>query len=82
MKTGLLWQDHNPRLSLEQHIARAVAAYRRKFDVMPEVCAVNEHALGDVKRVGTVRVVGKHNVLRGTYWVGMEEKRRVEKCNK
>lgn len=75
MKTGLLWMNHDPRLSLREHIAVAVAAYRRKHGEMPTVCAVNSGARGDLAKVGTVRVIGKHNVLQGTFWVGMEEKR-------
>jgi hypothetical protein len=74
MKTGLLWQDLDPRLSLEQKIARAVAAYHRKHKTMPDTCAVNAGARGNVRRVGTVRVIGLSNVLRGHYWVGMGEK--------
>lgn len=73
MKTGLLWYDGDPRTTLEQKIARAVAAYRRKHGTMPTVCAVNAGAQGDVKQVGTVRVVGLSTVLRGYYWVGNEE---------
>ncbi len=73
MKIGLLWQDHD--VETAHGIARAVAAYRRKYGEMPTTCAVNTSALGDLVRVGTVRVIGKSNVLQGHYWVGMEEKR-------
>ena len=73
MKEGLLWQNWDPHLTLEQHIAVAVAAYRRKYDTMPDTCAVNASAQGTVTKVGTVRVVGMPNVLLGNYWVGMKE---------
>lgn len=80
MKTGLLWQDEITQTrGLRRCIARAVAAYRRKYGAMPDTCAVNAHLEDIPATVGTVRVVGMHNVLLEHYWVGVEEAKSEHK---
>lgn len=75
MITGLLWLEINDVRPLAQSVALAAVAYRRKFDVVPNVCYVHPSALadGDGCQVPGVRVMGKANVLKRHFWVGVEQ---------
>ena len=82
MKVGLLWYDDDPRRDLAEKIGRAARRYRQKFGTSPDVCYVHPSALnnnGKVQKVGKVRVAALPSVLRHHFWLGQEEKRRVER---
>jgi hypothetical protein len=81
MQEGLLWLDADPKRSLAEKLARAVARYRFKFGRRPDLCYVNPATLenGTVEIDG-VRVIPASNVLKHHFWIGEEERARVLKA--
>ena len=75
MKQGLLWFDPDPEHTFREKVARAAARHLQKYGRMADTCCVHPSALGGdgTQKVGLVRVVPKHNVLRKHFWVGREE---------
>lgn len=75
MKTGLLWFDNDPALSLSDKLPKAVRRYARKFGQEPNVCYVHPSALADGNQVtvGGVRVLPLPTVLRNHFWLGVEQ---------
>lgn len=73
MKTGLLWYDDDPKLTLQKRIARACARYTQKWGQKPDWCYINPtQMLDNVQKVSPVRVEARTNVLLNHYWVGKE----------
>lgn len=72
MKTGLLWYDDNPDLTLREYIARACARYKQKQGQVPNTCYIHPSAMPDdvLTKVGPVRVVIRTTVLKHHFWVG------------
>jgi len=71
MREGLLWFDDDPRRRMEEKVEQAAARYRQKFGVAPNVCYVNDKALGQAEvRVGSVSVLPASTVRPHHFWVG------------
>jgi len=72
MKTGLLWFDDSPRLSLADKVVDAVRHYREKFGRSPNVCYVHPSTMTDAKAApAEVRVVTSTTVQPNHFWVGV-----------
>ena len=72
MKTGLLWFDDSPRVSLADKVVDAVRHYREKFGRSPNVCYVHPSTMADAKAApAEVRVVMSTTVQPNHFWVGV-----------
>jgi len=72
MKSGLLWFDDNPKISIATKIDNAARHYQEKFGRLPNICYVHPHTLAGTTSVSTrVRVVELHSVLPNHFWVGV-----------
>jgi hypothetical protein len=85
MQTGLLWFDSDPNREISRKIEDAARRYKEKFGVAPNICYVNQAALGGGElrlalqwgQAASLRVVPVSNVLLHHFWVGIEEQREV-----
>jgi hypothetical protein len=85
MQTGLLWFDSDPDRELARKVEDAARRYKERFGVAPNICYVNQAALGggELKlalqgsQAALLRVVPVSNVLLHHFWVGIEEQREV-----
>jgi hypothetical protein len=85
MQTGLLWFDNDPTREISRKVEDAARRYKEKFGVAPNICYVNQAALGggELKlalqgsQAALLRVVPVSNVLLHHFWVGIEEQREV-----
>ena len=76
MHSGMLWHDNNPKTTLEQKIAKAVAYYTKKYGRSPELCLVHPSMvtnddLNTVDHMITIRAW--RPVLPGHLWIGIED---------
>ncbi|NJM07151.1 hypothetical protein HC891_14655 [Candidatus Gracilibacteria bacterium] len=66
----LMWYDDNPKLTVNQKIAEAIAAYTSRFrGTTPNVVLVNE---AEVVSIDGVEVRGVNTIRRNNIWVGYE----------
>jgi hypothetical protein len=85
MQTGLLWFDSDPHREMVRKIEDAARRYKERFGVAPNVCYVNQAAMGggEVKlslqgtQAALLRVVPVSNVLLHHFWVGVEEQKEA-----
>jgi len=72
MEIGLLWYD-NSSGDLSAKVAKAVARYREKFGIAPNICYVHPAILpeGEQKIDGLV-VRASSRILRYHLWMGEE----------
>jgi hypothetical protein len=72
MKTGLLWFDDSPRMSLADKVVDAVRRYEEKFGRSPNVCYVHPSAVVGAQTPSMgVRVVVCSGVQPNHFWVGV-----------
>jgi hypothetical protein len=79
MKSGMLWYDNDPHISLPVKIDRAAEYYRRKYGSIPTLCMVNPSMLADspdlnASASGKLTVQPHRAILPGHLWIGSEEK--------
>ena len=85
MQTGLLWFDNDPNREMGRKIEDAARRYKERFGVAPNICYVNQAALGGGEfklalqgiQAASLRVVPASNVLLHHFWVGIEEQREA-----
>jgi hypothetical protein len=85
MQTGLLWFDNDPNREMARKIEDAARRYKERFGVAPNICYVNQAALGEGElrlalqgnQAALLRVVPASNVLLHHFWVGVEEQKEV-----
>ncbi len=72
MKTGLLWFDDSPKVSLANKVLDAVRHYREKFGRSPNVCYVHPSTwAGSQAASAEVRVVTSATVQPNHFWIGV-----------
>ncbi len=73
IKTGLLWYDNDPKRSLEDKVARALAHYRQKYGQPAQVVYVNPATLNDgAPTLPGVEVMTSKTVQPHHFWLGVK----------
>ena len=71
VKTGLLWFDDNPKVSVAAKIEQAARRYRERFGGAPNVCYVHPKTLAGVSLSrGDIQVVELTNIQPNHFWIG------------
>lgn len=70
--TGMMWADHDPKLSLLDKILGAAAYYTTKYHAAPDVCFVHPTALnGNPATPQGITVLPHKSVLHNNFWIGV-----------
>jgi len=73
MKTGLLWFDDNPKLSLEAKIENASRRFQEKFGRTAQICVLHPTTVAGAPSVGVgVRIVESVFIRPDHFWLGTE----------
>ncbi len=78
MNIGMLWQDNDPKASLEEKVLRAAEYYRSKYGRQPNLCFVHPSLVGSEPVGGAVEVRASSQVRPNYFWVGVDEKASVK----
>lgn len=74
MDVGMLWYENDKGKTLEKRIAEAVAFYRQKYGLEPNLCMVHNGEAPEGQRwIDGVEVKGSRSVLPNHYWVGVKQ---------
>lgn len=68
----LMWFDDNPKHTIDAKITDAIAAYRERYGVLPNVALVSELDQAPAT-VGGVRTQAEKRVARNNVHVGIEQ---------
>jgi len=71
MKKGLLWYDADG--TLEERVARAVAAHVERTGWRPDACYIHESEIDGEIEVGGVTIKGWRYTQPGYLWIGVED---------
>ena len=77
MKVGMLWLDDDKKTTLEDKVLRAAAYYREKYGRAPNLCLVNKSTVEEAQQVGQIHIRPVKNVLPNHFWVGVNNKQKV-----
>jgi hypothetical protein len=82
MNIGMLWFDDDPSKNLPSRVERAASYYRSKYGRQPNTCVLHPKTLGEVdpRTIPLVKVETSMKVLPEHFWMGCEEKKRVQEA--
>jgi hypothetical protein len=73
MKTGLLWFDDSPKVTLAAKIENAARRYRERFGKSPDVCYVHPQTLARATTMPAhVQVIGSATIRPDHFWIGVK----------
>ena len=75
MTSGMLWFDEDPKTTLAQKIAKAMAYYQQKYGRAPGLCLVNPSMLDgkSMPDIEGLTIKSYRPVLPGHIWIGYED---------
>lgn len=72
MQVGMLWLDDDKKRPFDEKVLRAASYYKEKYGRLPQLCAVNQSALSEEKKVGKISVVPDRTIQPHYFWLGIE----------
>jgi len=73
MREGLLWYDDDPGRDLAAKIARAVARFKRKYDLSATICYVHPSVVDKRCKLGTIEVAPLPTILLHHFYICHEK---------
>ena len=74
MDTGLMWFDNDPKTNIASKIEQAIAVYKKKFGITPDLCLINPKMFGEsLTSVNGVTVKQYQQILPWHFWLGMTD---------
>jgi hypothetical protein len=71
-KSGWLWFDDNPRITLQDKLERAARRYAERFGSAPTVCYVHPKMLqGANAAAGSIQVIESCTIQPNHFWLGV-----------
>ena len=72
LKSGWLWFDDSPRITLQEKVERAARRYTERFGRAPTVCYVHPKTLLGANPVaGSVQVIESCTIQPNHFWLGI-----------
>lgn len=68
----LLWEDHDPKVTVEHKIEIAIKRYVDKLHTAPDICKVNSDLDFKPRKVGRVKIVRDKLVQPNHFLVGVK----------